>query len=363
MYQHWREAENDLRGRHPSPAAGEGQSHASVAAGEGAALRLARDAMRVRWELVLADEADPARLRAAGEEALDEITRVEKQLSAFRPGSDLWEANRYAAEKPVRVSPATFAFLQRAAELCAATNGAFDPTVGPLLACWGFAGGPGGGSVPEEEQIEAARALVGMAANVCLDTDARTVSFARPGVRLDPGAIGKGWALGRALELLREMGMKNALLHGGTSTVGALGASAPNTSGWTVAVQDPTQADAHLASVCLTDGQALSVSAVHGKSFWARGRRFGHVLDPRSGEPVTRNVLAAVVASSPTDTDALSTALLILGEAGLPVIEAAAGLNAALLVAAEAPPDGNSPNVNAPLLLHTRGDAWHGATP
>lgn len=315
--------------------------------------------MRVRWELVLADDADPARLRAAGEEALDEITCVEEQLSAFRPGSDLWEANRYAAEKPVRVSPATFAFLRRAAELCAATNGAFDPTVGPLLACWGFAGGPSGGSVPEKERIEAARALVGMAANVCLDPDGRTVSFARPGVRLDPGALGKGWALEWALDLLREAGIQNALLHGGTSTVGALGAPAPNTSGWTVAVQHPMRPDAYLASARLTNGQALSVSAVHGKSFWAQGRRFGHVLDPRTGEPVTQNLLAAVVSSSPTDTDALSTALLVLGEAGLPALEAAAGPNTSLLIAAEACGAAGTKSETT-LVLHTGGDAWHG---
>jgi len=320
--------------------------------------------MRVRWELVLADAADPARLRAAGEEALEEITRVEEQLSAFRPGSDLWEVNRHAAEKLVRVSPATFAFLRRAAELCAATNGAFDLTVGPLLACWGLVG-EANGSVPEAKQIEAARVLVGMAANVRLDSDNFTVSFVRPGVRLDPGALGKGWALERAIDLLREAGIENALLHGGTSTVGALGVPAPNTEGWTVAVQHPTRAEAHLATVRLGDGQALSVSAVHGKSFWTRGRRFGHVLDPRTGEPVQNNVLAAVVASSPTNTDALSTALLVLGKAGLPVIEAAAGPNAALLVASEnPPPDGNgAENGNTPLLLHTHGDAWHSVTP
>jgi thiamine biosynthesis lipoprotein len=318
--------------------------------------------MRVRWELILADDADPARLRAAGEEALDEITRVEEQLSAFRPGSDLWEANRHAAERPVCVSPATFAFLQRAADLCAATGGAFDPTVGPLLACWGLAG-DAEGAVPSAEQIEAARALVGMTVNVRLDPDAFTICFARPGVRLDPGALGKGWALERALDLLREAGVKNALLHGGTSTIGALGSSAPGVPGWTVAVQHPTRAEAHLATVRLGDGQALSVSAVHGKSFWAQGRRFGHVLDPRTGQPVQNNVLAAVIACSPTDTDALSTALLVLGEGGLHDLEAAVGPNASLLVAAEAPPPAANTTNTPALVVHLRGDVWLGLIP
>ena len=268
--------------------------------------------MRTRFEIVLADEGDPAHLRAAGEEALDEIEQVERRLSAYRPDSDLSYVNAEAARGPIRVDGALFGFLRRSAALHDQTDGAFDLTVGPLLRCWGFAGGGAPEAVvPEAAEIERALALVGQRGNVLLDEAAETVRFARPGVRLDPGAIGKGYGIERAAEILRDIGIQSALLHGGTSTVCAIG---PHV--WNVAVQHPLRPDAHLATVALRD-RALSVSAVHGKSFRAQGRRFGHVLDPRTGRPAQRSVLAAVVAGSATDTDALSTGLLVLGAAGL----------------------------------------------
>ena len=161
-----------------------------------------------------------------------------------------------------------------------------------------------------------------------LDPGNFTVRFAREGVMLDLGAIGKGYAIERAAELLREAGVTSALLHGGTSTVYALGEPAAGET-WTVAVenpktalsaaagsgQPPTVGVAPLVTVPLKD-EAMSVSAVWGKSFEAGGKRLGHVLDPRSGQPVSGAVLAVVVLPSATETDALSTALLTLGLEG-----------------------------------------------
>ncbi len=129
--------------------------------------------------------------------------------------------NERAASGPVRVTLSFFRFLS-AREFSAGTGGAFDMTIGPLLACWGFAGGDGG-AVPGQDEIAAARARVGMRTHLLLDAEAGTVRFSQPGVRLDPGAIGKGYALERALDLLREAGIQSALLHGGASTIGAIG--------------------------------------------------------------------------------------------------------------------------------------------
>jgi FAD:protein FMN transferase len=136
---------------------------------------------------------------------------------------------------------------------------------------------------------------------------------------LDLGAVGKGYAMERASELLREAGITSALLNGGTSTVCALG-HPPDQEHWKIAIESPPKAGSTerpplLATVALRD-EALSVSAVWGKSFQAEGRTFGHVLDPRTGQPVNGPVLAAVVLPSAMETDALSTALLVLGEAG-----------------------------------------------
>ncbi len=277
-------------------------------------VRLAREAMNTRFEIAL-HGSNPVALRAAGEEALDEIERLEERLSLFRPASEIAHLNARAAQEPIRVTPGTLALLQHARRLHAETGGAFDPTIAPLLECWGLLGGTG--RVPTPEEIAAARACVGMDL-VELNEKHRTVRFARHGVRLDLGAIGKGYAIDRAVEILREAGVTSGLLHGGTSTIYALGPP-PDTEAWPVAIDGPPtplgEPRQPLAVVRLCD-ESLSVSAVWGKSFTAGGRTYGHVLDPRSGWPASDAVLAAVVLPSATESDALSTALLTVGPGG-----------------------------------------------
>jgi thiamine biosynthesis lipoprotein len=294
--------------------------------------------MGTRFELVLCGD-DPVFLRAAGEEALDEVERLEAQLSFYRPDSELSGINARAAAAPVVVEPRFFELLQRIARLSVATEGAFDPSVAPLMRCWGFVGGMG--RPPDPEALAEARHRIGME-RVVLDPDAHTVRFLQPGMSLDLGAVGKGYAVERAAELLRDAGVTAALLHAGTSTVAALGAppecvsanqprGAPPTGAWTVAIRHPVHpgsaaAEAqgapgpHLAVARLRD-RALSVSAPHGKSFTLDGRRYGHVIDPRTGHPVQGALLAALITDSPTEGDALSTALLTLGAAGLPLLQ------------------------------------------
>lgn len=280
-----------------------------------AAVRLARHAMNTRFELVLHGE-DPVALRAAGEEALDEIDRLEGQLSLFRPTSEIAHLNARASREPVRVTPAVFALLQHAQRLHAETGGAFDITLAPLLRCWGLLGSTTG-RVPGPEELEKVRTRIGTRW-IHLNERDLTVRFARDGVMLDLGAIGKGYAVDRAVEILRDAGVASALLHGGTSTAYALG-HPPDAATWQVAVDGPPRsaggARPLLAVVPLRD-ESLSVSAVWGKAFQAHGKTCGHVLDPRTSRPAENAVLAAVVLPSAAETDALSTALLVVGSAG-----------------------------------------------
>lgn len=276
---------------------------------------LARHAMATRFEIVLHGD-DPVALRAAGEEALGEIDRLEAQLSLYRNTSEVSHLNAHAACQPVRVTPDLFALLLQAKKLHQESGGAFDITIGPLVRCWGFM--DGGGHPPASGALAMARAIVGMDL-VHLDPEGSTVRFAREGVMLDLGAIGKGYAIERAADLLRQIGVTSALLHGGTSTVYAIGRP-PGAEAWKVAIenphaQEPGSPPAILAAVPLRD-EALSVSAVWGKSFQEGGKTFGHVIDPRSGEPANTALLAAVILQSATETDALSTALLTLGREG-----------------------------------------------
>lgn len=291
-------------------------------------ITLARNAMNTRFELVLHGEK-PASLRAAGEAALVEVERIENQISLFRPNSELARVNALAAREPVRVSPEFFALLAHAQRLSAETQGAFDITIAPLLRCWGMLGQLGG-RIPTAEELTQARAVTGMSL-VELRRSDFTVRFAREGVMLDPGAIGKGYAVEMAAEILREADIASALIHGGTSTVCAIG-KPPNADAWKVAVDtpDPVSASQQCPANQTVNGgalarrryeiplcdESLSVSAVSGKSFVAGGRTFGHVIDPRSGEPASHALLAAVVSPSATETDALSTALLVTGAEG-----------------------------------------------
>jgi FAD:protein FMN transferase len=267
-------------------------------------------------------------LRAAAEAALDEIDRIEAQLSFYRSTSQISELNARAAAAPVRVDPAVFEFLQQAERLYRLTDGAFDLTIAPLMRCWGF--DHGSGRLPSAAELEAARQVTGMHL-VRLNPADFTVRFERPGVSLDPGAIGKGYAIECAVEILLEAGVRSGLIHGGTSTVRALG-SPPGADAWQIALPQPRRGaalpthragmpigqpmiDRPLSVVSLRDN-AVSVSAVWGKAFEANGRTFGHVLDPRCGEPVFGAVMSAVITGSATEADAISTALLVLGTAG-----------------------------------------------
>lgn len=270
--------------------------------------------MATRFELVLYG-SDPVRLRAAGEEALGEIERLDARLSLYRADSELSWVNRQAADEAVKVDPRFLKLLQRCADITAHTDGTFDITVAPLMRTWNFVGDTG--RKPDSKALEAALEITGMQ-HVLLDEEHFTVRFDRKGVEMDLGAVGKGYAIERAIGLLRENGITSALLHGGTSTVYAIGMR-PDGTPWKVAIRDPLRPDEHAKVVDLHDN-ALSVSAVHGKSFTENGREFGHVIDPRTGQPVQEILTAAVIGPSATECDALSTALLVLGEPGLSML-------------------------------------------
>ena len=271
---------------------------------------VARHAMATRFEIVLHGD-DSVALRAAGEEALDEIDRIEAQLSLYRASSEVARLNREAHVQPIRVTPALFHLLEQARELSHETNGAFDVTIAPLVRCWGFMNNAG--AMPAPTDVEAARAKVGMQW-VELDPANFTVRFAREGVMLDFGAIGKGYAVDRAVDLLREAGVASALIHGGTSTTVALGRQ-PDGARWKVAITDPNNdANAVPLAVVELEDESLSVSAAWGRAFRAGEKTYGHIMDPRTGAPAQNGFLSAVALASATESDALSTALLTTPE-------------------------------------------------
>ncbi|MDH7569281.1 MAG: FAD:protein FMN transferase [Armatimonadota bacterium] len=272
-------------------------------------VRVARYAMGCRFEAALHGSA-ASFLRAAGEAALAEVERLDAQLSLFNPSSEVCSLNAHAGARPVRVSPRLLELLRQCSDFSSRTHGAFDITVEPLLRCWGFR--QERSSPPAAEEIRHTLRCVGML-HVVLDEEALTVRFTRPGMALDLGGIGKGYAIDAATEALREAGVESALIHAGTSSVYALGAP-PGSDAWQVAVAPDHALVEGSAPILRLRNQALSVSSARGRTVRVAGRQYGHVLDPRTGYPARGARLTAVVHPSAAAAEALSTALIVGGE-------------------------------------------------
>jgi thiamine biosynthesis lipoprotein len=250
-------------------------------------------------------------------EALDLVEQLEDQLSVFRSHSELSRINQAAAREAVEVEPRLFALLELAMQVCAETGGAYDITAGPLWELWGFARRQG--AIPGRDRLAEARRHVG-GRLVELDSRLKTVRFLESGVRLNLGSIGKGYAIDRAGEKLRQAGICDFLLHAGNSSVLAHGSHEPPQAGpaadaagcWVVGIGDPLHPGQRLREVRLCD-RALSTSGTQFQSFRHQGRRYGHILDPRSGWPAQGVLSATVVAPTAALADALSTAFFVLG--------------------------------------------------
>lgn len=234
-----------------------------------------------------------------------EVAALEHSFSTFDPASEVSALNRAAGRGPQAVSPDLARLTADSVALSAATRGSFDPTVGPLVALWKAAGAAN--RLPSPQELALARARVG-ASRVRVDEASRTVELRAPGAALDFGGIAKGWALDRASERLRAAGVTRALLSFGESSLAAIGA-APGWDGWGVALTDTTGGFA--GTVELRD-RSLSVSDSLGQFVTIDGRRYGHIVDPRSGEPLENARVAAVVAGDGATAEALSKALLVL---------------------------------------------------
>jgi len=266
---------------------------------------------------------DAARARAALEACFAEARALDALVNHWQPDSALAELNRAAGGAPRFVPPGLARILADAAALARRSEGAFDPTVGPLVALWREA--REAGRLPAPERLDAARARVGFAG---IELDGLQARLARSGMSVDLGGFAKGWALDRLGEVLARHGIERALLSFGQSSLLALGAP-EDAPAWRVLVRDPRGGFAGVAS--LRDA-SLSVSESFGESAEVAGRRLGHVIDPRSGEPLDRAAGAVVVAPSGAEAEAWSKAVLVLPAArAFALLEAEAGVEALLL--------------------------------
>jgi thiamine biosynthesis lipoprotein len=266
------------------------------------------DAMGTTWTLVLYGH-DRFKLQAAADQALEEVRRLEELLSNYRPNSEWSKVNRTAAENPVRVSDELFSLLAVCQRYSDASRGAFDITVGPLMKVWGFY--KGSGRMPHRAEIRGALAKTGYK-NVELDPENKTVRFRRPGVEMDPGGIGKGYAVDRMVDILRQNGVDSGFITAGSSTVYGLGTPPNEARGWRVTIRHPKQSGRSVAEVYLNN-ESMSTSGNYEKFFRSGRRIYAHIMDPRTGYPAQGMLAVSVIAPRALDSEAWTKPYFING--------------------------------------------------
>ena len=274
----------------------------------GITVRLSARVMACDFSVIM-NPGPTAQIEAAGE-ALELIHAIEGWLSIYRESSELAAVNRTAAEAPVRVRRELFDLLQKAVEIHIRTDGAFDMATGSLTRLWRACRRDH--QIPVQADIDAALTQAGLK-YVDLHVDSQSVAFRQSGIVLDPGAIGKGYALDEAKDWLGRFqhGPDSFLLHGGHSSLLARGGHNGH-PGWPVGIGNPLFTEKRLGTLLLCD-QAMATSGSNIQFFRHEGKRYGHILDPQTGWPVDGMLSVTVLAPSAALADALSTAFFVMG--------------------------------------------------
>ncbi len=316
---------------------------------EAAPLMLSGATMGTTWRVTLIPP--PLESPTWQEWIESELEAVNQAMSTYLEDSDLSRLARGQAGEPISVSPLTWECLQIARRVHEQSGGAFEPTVGPLVRLWGFGPGriPGQTQVaaPKEEVLLAALQSVGLAA-LQQDPDRRTLLASEPKIELDLSAIAKGFAVDRVMERLQAEGVEHALVEVG-GELRALG-QRPGGGPWRLLVEDPFPGSVQFISRVALQDRALATSGDY-RNFRVLpdGSAVSHTIDPRSGRPVSKPpASASVLAPTCSLADAWATALSVLGEPGLAIIEAQSQLEARLVLH-PASPDGE------PQVLTTSG--------
>jgi thiamine biosynthesis lipoprotein len=265
------------------------------------------DAMGTAFSIVAYGE-DRGRLQSAVNEGLEEARRLDEMLSNYKPASEWSMVNRLAGDGPVRITPELFHLLAACVEYSQESEGAFDITVGPLMKVWGFY--KGSGHLPHRAEVWGALNMIGYR-NILLDPGSQTVRFAKKGIELDPGGIGKGYAVDRIAQILKDNGIKQALISGGGSSIYAIGAP-PHEKGWKIDIKNPKNTEESIESVYLKD-ESMSTSGNYEKFFYAEGKMYSHIMDPRTGYPSQGMLSTSVIAPRTLDSEAWTKPYYILG--------------------------------------------------
>jgi thiamine biosynthesis lipoprotein len=297
------------------------------------------------------DAGGPERAERIVRAVENEAYRIERKFSRYREASVVSEINRNAGRTPVAVDEETEMLVQSALDLARMTDGRFDPTVGALRRAWDFKAS----RVPSEEEIAALLPLVNAEAVSIRD---RTVFLRNPGMEIDLGGVGKEYAVDRAARLLRDEGIRSAIVNfaGDVRTVGSRGDGRP----WNVGVMDPRNRSRCCFAVRTLSDAGIATSGDYERGFVRGGIRYHHILDARTGWPARGVSSVTVVAASAFRAGRYATAAFLLGaEAGLSLLEGAQGIEGVLITEAGA----ILATAGMALLSDLPGSAWAALQP
>jgi thiamine biosynthesis lipoprotein len=268
------------------------------------------------------------------EAAYNEIKRIDGLMSDFKSDSEIGEVNRDAFRRPVQVGEETFEVVQRSIEFSRLSAGAFDITVGPLVDLWKAAADAN--SEPNDAELDGAKARVGYE-KLIVDSADRTIRFQVDGMRLDLGAIAKGYGVDKAIEVLKAKGAQGGMVEIG-GEVRCFGQAPKGKTAWTVGLQDPANTSvlpgdaAALLMVLQLDDAAVATSGDYQQFVIVEGKRHSHIIDTKKAIGAEGLSSVTIIADNCTDADALATAVSVMGaEKGLRLIEGFEGAEAILV--------------------------------
>lgn len=271
------------------------------------------------------------------EAGFEQLKRIDAMMSDYKNDSELSRVNREAFTNPVKVSPELFEILQKSVRFSRLSNGAFDVTVGPLVDLWHKAGEAN--TVPDENTLATAKARVGFE-KLILDANERTVRFAVKGMRLDLGGIAKGYAVDKAVEVMRREGAIGGMVCA-SGDIRCFGKPADKDT-WRVGLQNPVAANPsdsngaigaeQVLMVLKVNDMAVSTSGDYRRFVTIGGKKYSHIIDTNTATGANKLSSDTILAANAVDTDALSTAVNVMGaEKGLALVESLDGVEAILI--------------------------------
>ncbi|QDT97343.1 FAD:protein FMN transferase [Gimesia aquarii] len=272
----------------------------------GSTIRLSTRAMATEFAVVMNPGRSQQVIQAS--DALDMLHELEQLMTVYRSNSEMSRVNAEAAAGPVSIDSRLFEVLDQSRQICLDTEGGFDPSSGPLIALWQDRRRLG--RIPTQTEIDSCLAHTGID-QFEFDHSNQTIQYRFPENELNLGGIGKGYALDVAGQFLKEQKLENWLFYGGFSSILARG-SHNQLQGWPVGIKNPLFTSQRLGTILLKN-YAMSTSGSSVQHFRHEGKRYGHILDPRTGWPVSELLSVTVIAPSAALADALSTAFYVIG--------------------------------------------------